>query len=119
HPVADFCARRGVKRTDRRVRAEYDLATVSRLRPHAPDLVLLDGYLLLLTAPMLEEYDRRVINVHHGDLTLRNRDGTARYPGLRAVRDAILAGEAETRASAHLVSAVLDDGPVLDRKSVV
>lgn len=115
HLVADFCASRGVKRTDRRVRAEYDMATIGILRGYSPDLVLLDGYLLLLTAPMLDEYGGRIINLHHSDLTLRHRDGSVRYPGLRAVRDAILAGETETRASAHLVTAALDDGPVLLR----
>jgi phosphoribosylglycinamide formyltransferase-1 len=115
HPVSEFCARHGATRTDRRARAQYDLATVALLRGYAPDLVLLDGYLLLLTAPMLDEYDGRIINLHHSDLTLRHRDGSARYPGLRAVRDAIAAGETETRASAHLVTAALDDGPVLLR----
>jgi phosphoribosylglycinamide formyltransferase-1 len=115
HPVTAFCASHGATRADRRVRAEYDRATVAILRSHAPDLVLLDGYLLLLTAPMLDAFGGRLINLHHSDLGLRNRDGSARYPGLRAVRDAILAGETETRASAHLVTATLDDGPVLLR----
>ena len=115
HPLADFCAARGATRTDRRVRAEYDMATAAILRGDAPDLVLLDGYLLLLTAPMLDEYAGRIINLHHSDLMLRNRDGSPRYPGLRAVRDAVLAGETETRASAHLVTAALDSGPVLLR----
>ena len=115
HPVAEFCASRGAKRTDQRVRAEYDLATAAILRGYAPDLLLLDGYLLLLTAPILDEYRGRIINVHHSDLALRNRDGSTRYPGLRAVRDAILGGETETRASAHLVTSALDNGPVLLR----
>jgi hypothetical protein len=41
--------------------------------------------------------------------------GGPRYPGLRAVRDALAAGEPETRASAHVVTTWLDDGPVLLR----
>jgi methionyl-tRNA formyltransferase len=36
-----------------------------------------------------------------------------RYVGLRAVRDAIFAGETETRATAHLVTERLDEGPIL------
>jgi folate-dependent phosphoribosylglycinamide formyltransferase PurN len=115
HPVAGFCQRRGVTRFDRLVRPDYDLATVAILERYHPDLVLLDGYLLLLTGPMLEAYAGRLLNVHHSDLAVRNRDGSVRYPGLRAVRDAILAGESETRASAHVVTAALDDGPVLLR----
>ena len=115
HSVSRFCEAHGVPRTDRGARAAYDLETAGILDRYHPDLVLLDGYLLLLTAPMLDTYERRIINLHHSDLSLRHRDGSARYPGLRAVRDAILAGETETRASAHLVTAALDGGPVLLR----
>jgi phosphoribosylglycinamide formyltransferase 1 len=115
HPIARYCEELGVRRSERRVRAGYDRQTVTILERYAPDLVLLDGYLLMLAEPMLEAYDGRIINLHHSDLAVRNRDGSARYPGLRAVRDAIVGGELETRASAHLVTARLDDGPVLLR----
>jgi folate-dependent phosphoribosylglycinamide formyltransferase PurN len=114
HSMAAFAAARGVSRGDRGARADYDRQTVALLAPYRPDVVVLDGYLLMLTAPMLTEYRGRIINLHHSDLEQR-RDGLVRYPGLRAVRDAILAGERETRVSAHLVTATLDDGPVLLR----
>lgn len=115
HPIAPFAAQRGVKRSDRTARVDYDRGTVARLQTYRPDLVLLDGYLLLLTGPMLDAYGGRIVNLHHSDLAARHPDGSVRYPGLRAVRDAIVAGEAETRASAHVVTAKLDDGPVLLR----
>ena len=66
---------------------------------------------------MLEAFDGRIINVHHSDLLRRTPEGRARYPGLRAVRDAIRAGERETRATAHVVTAQLDEGPVLVQSS--
>ena len=115
HPVARFCEERGVRRCDLQARADYDRVTCSILERFHPDIVLLDGYLLLLTAPMLRAYDGRILNVHHSDLLQRSASGEVRYPGLRAVRDAFLAGETETRASAHLVTERLDDGPVLLR----
>ena len=100
--------------SDVRMRAAYDRRTVEILRGYRPDVVLLSGYLLLLTRPFLEAYSDRILNVHHSDLNLRQPDGTPRYPGLRAVRDAILAGEVETRSTIHLVNAKLDDGlPIL------
>ena len=86
------------------------------MRPYAVEAVLA-GYLLILTAPMLEAFDGRIINVHHSDLLRRTPEGRARYPGLRAVRDAIRAGERETRATAHVVTAQLDEGPVLVQSS--
>lgn len=95
---------------DLRLREAYDRRTVELLTPFRPEVVLLAGYLLLLTEPMLSAFDDRIVNVHHADLLLRNADGTPRFPGLRAVRDAILAGELETRCTAHLVNEGLDAG---------
>lgn len=115
HPVRAWCRRRGVGLRDLDARADYDAETARMLAPYRPDLVLLDGYLLLLTAPMLEAYPNRIVNVHHSDLLLREASGGPRYPGLRAVRDAVLAGEPHTRATAHLVTDALDAGPVLLR----
>jgi phosphoribosylglycinamide formyltransferase-1 len=100
---------------DLTARPKYDARTVDLLAPYHADLVVLAGYLLLLTSPMLNAYPHRIINVHHSDLGQRDAAGAPRYPGLRAVRDAILAGESETRSSAHIVTADLDDGPVLLR----
>jgi folate-dependent phosphoribosylglycinamide formyltransferase PurN len=85
---------------DRQVRQAYDARTVELLHDYQPDLVLLAGYLWLLTAPMLTAFDGRIVNVYHADLLLRSASGLPRYPGLRAVRDAILAGERETRCTA-------------------
>ena len=102
---------------DLTIRARYDLRTTELLAPYAPDVILLAGYLLLLTAPMLDAYAGRIVNVHHSDLLVRAASGEPRYPGLRAVRDAIVAGERETRCTSHLVTSQLDDGPILLRSS--
>lgn len=107
HPVRCFYSVHSpdTRFTDLNVRREYDAATVRLLAVFEPDIVLLAGYLLLLTEPMLQAYPERIINIHHSD----------RYPGLRAVRDAIRAGEPETRCIAHLVTPQLDAGPVIAR----
>jgi phosphoribosylglycinamide formyltransferase-1 len=117
HPLRDFIATHApaARIGDLAVRQRYDTEMVRLLRPYRPDFVLLAGYLLLLTPPMLTAFPRRIVNVHHSDLALRNADGGPRFPGLRAVRDAILAGQRETRCSAHLVTTLLDNGPVLVR----
>lgn len=111
HSMRRFYFERDAAVGDLSLRPAYDAETVRLLEPYAPDVVLLCGYLLLLTAPMLEAFPTRIFNVHHSDLLLRNGDGRPRYPGLRAVRDAILAGEPETRATVHVVTPRLDDGP--------
>lgn len=108
HPIARFSARNGTKRNDLSARADYDRETLEILGPYRPDLLLLASYLLIVTEPLLSAFPDAVVNVHHSDLTR-----SPRYPGLHAVRDAIFAGERETRATAHLVTERLDDGPTL------
>jgi formyltetrahydrofolate hydrolase len=60
-------------------------------------------------------YPGRIVNVHGSDLTRTDSEGRPLYPGLRAVRDAIAAGESETRATSHVVTEALDAGPILRR----
>jgi hypothetical protein len=81
------------------------------------DLVVLCGYLHILTAPMLAAYPGRILNVHDADLTLTGPDGAPKYRGLHSTRDAILAGERETRTSVHLVTEEVDQGPVIARSA--
>lgn len=73
-------------------RREFDRDTLALLEPYAPDLVLLDGYVYLLTRPMLDLYRHRMLNLHFSDLTLRRPDHGPVYPGIRAVRDALADG---------------------------
>jgi folate-dependent phosphoribosylglycinamide formyltransferase PurN len=107
HDLAAFYRERGRPRTDLAVRSEYDRATVKQLAPLRPDLIVLCGCLHILTEPVLAAYPERVVNIHDSDLP--------RYPGLHAVRDAVLAGERETRSTVHLATAAVDRGPALLR----
>ena len=116
HPIAEFYAqRRAPFPCDPEARRAYDAETRRRIEPFFPDVVLLDGYLYLVTAPLLTPYRNRVINLHFSDLTLRNADGSPRFPGKRAVRDAIAAGCRHTRATVHLVNERPDDGAPIVR----
>jgi folate-dependent phosphoribosylglycinamide formyltransferase PurN len=110
HPLARFAARNGTRKSDLAARVGYDVETIDLLRPYRADLLLLSSYLLVVTEPLLRTFPDSLVNVHDSDLTK-----PPRYPGLHAVRDAIFAGEAETRATAHLVTPILDGGPVLCR----
>ena len=98
------------KHADRRL---YDALTAHVLRELGIDAVLLLGYLHVLTDPMLSAFPQRIFNIHDSDLTIRRADGERKYVGLRSTRDAILAGERETRSTLHIVTEKLDGGPVL------
>jgi len=87
-------------------RFRYDADTATMLRAHNTDIVILCCYLKIVTAPLLDAFRGRIINLH---------DGTADYPGLHATRDAIVAGERETFAIAHLADENVDAGQLLVR----
>jgi len=115
HPIQSFYGLRGSPLRDLDTRREYDARLVRKLAAYRPDLVLLSGYAYLLTEPMLEAFSGRILNIHDADLLARDAHGRPKYPGLRAVRDAIVAGEHETRVSSHLVTSEVGAGLVVAR----
>ena len=115
HSLRRFCASYQWCLSDRTARCTFDAITRGRLSAYDVDIVVLDAYLYVLSDLMLNAYPGRIINVHHSDFARSDAAGLPRFPGLRAVRDAIFAGAADTRATAHLVTAGLDQGPPLLR----
>lgn len=113
HSIRSFYAGRPL--SDLAARREYDRGTLALLAAFQPEIVLLSSYLYLLTAPVLEAFPGRIVNVHGSDLARTGPDGRPLYTGLKAVRDAIRAGEPHTRATAHIVTERLDEGPILLR----
>jgi folate-dependent phosphoribosylglycinamide formyltransferase PurN len=115
HDLGAFCTAWGGKRSDLALRREYDAGTVRRLGFYRPDLIVLCGYLHIVTEPLLAAYPGRAINLHDADLTVLGGDGLPRFRGLHSTYDALAAGQAETRSTAHLVTAEIDRGPPLVR----
>jgi folate-dependent phosphoribosylglycinamide formyltransferase PurN len=114
HAIHEFYRRRDADiHRDFRTRAAYDRETVGMLTRYAPDLVLFDGYLYLATSQLLDAFPNRILNLHFSDLTLRHADGRPLYPGIRAVRDAIVDGRTTTKATVHLVDPEPDGGAPL------
>src|SRR4051812_48830807 len=116
HPIAEFYAQRGARVChDSAVRRAYDAETVALLAPFQPDLLVLDGYRYLVTAPLLEAYRNRILNLQFSDLALRTPRGAPMYSGIRAVRHAVSDGCPDTRACVHLVTEEPDSGSILVR----
>src|SRR5881397_3503018 len=74
------------------------------------DLVVLAGYMHLLTAPFLERFSDRIVNVHPSLLP--------EFPGSRAVDDALAAGVETTGVTVHYVDDGLDSGAVIRQEPV-
>ena len=115
HDIRAFYGARGARLGHLGPRPHYDRLTVELLAPYRPDLVILCGYLHIVTGPMLDAYPERLVNIHDSDLMLTDTAGRPKYRGLHAVRDAVCAGESATRSTVHLATPEVDGGPLLLR----
>lgn len=84
-------------------RESYDAALAELLARYAPDIVVLAGFMRILTPGFVRRYRGRMLNIHPSLLP--------RYPGLDTHRRALAAGDAEHGATVHFVTEELDGGP--------
>ncbi len=84
-------------------RAEFDARLQEVIDTFQPDLVVLAGFMRILTAPFVEHYAGRMLNIHPSLLPL--------FPGLHTHQQALDAGMLEHGATVHFVTAELDHGP--------
>jgi len=91
-------------------REERDLVMATWLEEHGVELVVLAGYMHLLTEPFLLRFPGRVVNVHPSLLPA--------FPGAHAIDDALEAGVATTGVTVHFVDEGLDSGPVIAQECV-
>lgn len=91
-------------------RAEFDAALQLVIDGFSPDLVVLAGFMRILTEPFVEHYAGRMLNIHPSLLPL--------FPGMATHRQALDAGVAEHGATVHFVTAELDHGPAVASATV-
>src|SRR3954465_7831182 len=91
-------------------REERDLVMATWLEEHGVELVVLAGYMQLLTQPFLDRFPERIVNVPPSLLPA--------FPGTRAIDEALAAGVETTGVTVHLVDEGLDTGPVLRQEPV-
>jgi len=91
-------------------RAARDGAMANWLEEQGARLVVLAGYMHLLTPAFLERFPGAVVNVHPSLLPS--------FPGAHAVEEQLAAGVAESGATVHLVDEGVDSGPILRQEPV-
>jgi phosphoribosylglycinamide formyltransferase 1 len=91
-------------------RTERDLVMATWLEAHGVELVVLAGYMHLLTESFLRRFPGRVVNVHPSLLPA--------FPGAHAIEDALTAGATTTGVTVHYVDEGLDTGPVIVQEEV-
>jgi phosphoribosylglycinamide formyltransferase-1 len=91
-------------------REAFDAALQSAIDRHHPALVVLAGFMRILTPPFVRHYRGRMLNVHPSLLPA--------FRGLDTHRRALAAGVAEHGVSIHFVTDELDGGPVVIQKAI-
>ncbi len=91
-------------------RAAFDRALDECLTAHGIDLVVLAGFMRVLTEGFFKKYEGRLVNIHPALLPA--------FPGAHAIRDAWDAKVKETGVTVHFVDAGVDTGPVILQRRV-
>lgn len=91
-------------------REDYDQALMQSIDQYQPDLVILAGFMRILTDDFVLHYTGRMFNIHPSLLP--------KYKGLNTHQRVLDAGEKQHGASVHFVTPTLDDGPVILQSAV-
>ncbi len=86
-------------------REAFDAALMTKIDRHQPSLVVLAGFMRILTPGFVAHYEGRLINIHPSLLPA--------FPGLHTHQRALDAGCRFAGATVHRVTAELDHGPIL------
>ncbi|WP_028669575.1 phosphoribosylglycinamide formyltransferase [Saccharospirillum impatiens] len=96
--------------TDFTERAAFDRALAELVDAQQPDLIVLAGFMRILTDDFVKQFAGKMINIHPSLLPL--------YPGLNTHQRALDAGDSKAGATVHFVTAELDGGPAIARVEV-
>jgi len=91
-------------------REAYEEVIVERLREEGVELIVLAGYMRLVTAALVEPYYGRMINIHPALLPS--------FPGVRGIRQALEYGVKLTGVTVHFVDGGMDSGPIIAQRAV-
>ncbi|MDH1731363.1 phosphoribosylglycinamide formyltransferase [Pseudomonas chengduensis] len=86
-------------------REAFDAALIQAIDAHQPDLVVLAGFMRILTPGFVQHYAGRLLNIHPSLLP--------KHKGLHTHQRAIEAGDSEHGCSVHFVTEELDGGPLV------
>ena len=93
-----------------RKREAFDAEVAQLLQQYQPDLVVLAGYMRILSPAFIQPFAGRIVNIHPAD--------THQHQGLHAYEWAFENRLSETKITVHLVDEGLDTGPILAQQTV-
>ncbi|GAB7027176.1 phosphoribosylglycinamide formyltransferase [Geotalea toluenoxydans] len=101
HGITAIC----LKHTDFNGRTAYDAELVKVLQSHGVELVVLAGFMRIITPGFIEAFPNAIMNIHPALLPA--------FPGLHAQRQALEYGVKVTGCTVHFVDAGTDTGPIV------
>ncbi len=96
-------------------RDAFEAGALAALEAHRIDLIVLAGFLTILSAAFIQRYAGRIVNVHPALLPAFGGKG---YYGLKVHEAALERGVLVTGATVHIVNEIPDGGPILAQKAV-
>ncbi len=91
-------------------RAGFEAVLHDTIAKYQPDIICLAGFMRVLTAGFIDKWDGKMLNIHPSLLP--------KYTGLHTHQRALNAGDDKAGCSVHVVTAKLDDGPLLGQAEV-
>lgn len=91
-------------------REDFDHQMLEVLTKKKIEIIVLAGFMRILSKPFITRYKNRIINIHPSLLPL--------YPGAHAHRDVIQSGAKESGCTVHFVDEGIDTGPIIMQKAI-
>ncbi len=91
-------------------REAYDHAVLDVLKSHGVELVILAGYMRIVTAAFIQAYEGKMMNIHPSLLPS--------FPGLHAQKQALEWGAKVSGCTVHFVTEGMDEGPIILQAAV-
>jgi len=99
-----------VKKEDFLAKRDFEKTIIRALKMNKIDLVVMAGFMRMLSASFVKAYKNRIINIHPALLPS--------FKGAHAIKDAFDYGVKVTGVTAHFVDAAMDHGPIILQKEV-
>ena len=99
-----------IDHTEHPDRAAFDVLLADEIERHRPDLVVLAGYMRILSPAFIARFEGRLLNIHPSLLPM--------FPGLKTHERALAEGVKVHGCTVHFVTADLDHGPIVIQAAV-
>ncbi len=102
-------------RKDFQTQEDYDAVLMKLFEDNNIDLIVLAGFMTIISENVIRHYENKIINVHPALIPSFCGSG---YYGLKVHKDALAKGVKLTGATVHFVNEICDGGPIILQKAV-